>query len=95
MEDEVRRRKLRQADRIWKMLSLIKGEVDEPIGYYVIDKLCDALNLPVPSVKKVAEKLGKNGFAATLTHFNPRALRSNAPSSEVQRSLKEAIGESK
>ena len=95
MENEVHRRKLRQANRIEKMIALTNEEIDAPAGYYVIDKLCDALNLPVPSVKKVAEKLGKNGFTATLTHFNPKALRSNAPSSEVKRLLKEAVKESR
>lgn len=71
------------------MLALISEEINAPLGYYVMDRLCDAFNLPVPSVRKVAENLRKRGFEATLTHFNPKGLRSNAPSSEIVKSLKE------
>ena len=88
MQEEAGRRKFRQSERIGKTLTLIKEENDAPIGYYVIDKLCDALNLPVPSVRKVAENLRKKGFKSTLTQFNPKGLKSNAPSSEMAKLLR-------
>jgi len=88
VQEDARRTKFKRSDRIEKMLALIKEEIDAPVGYYVIDKLCDALNLPVPSVKKVAESLRKRGFGATLTQFNPKGLKSNAPSMEIAKLLR-------
>ena len=78
MQQEAKQRKFRLEERIEKILALIKGEAEAPVTYYVIDKLCDLLALPVPSVKKVAEILRKGGFQASLTHFNSKGIRTNA-----------------
>jgi tRNA (guanine26-N2/guanine27-N2)-dimethyltransferase len=78
MQQEAKQRKFRLEERIGKILALIKGEAEAPVTYYVIDKLCDLLALPVPSVKKVAEILRKGGFQASLTHFNSKGIRTNA-----------------
>jgi tRNA (guanine26-N2/guanine27-N2)-dimethyltransferase len=83
MEQEVQTRRLRLAVRIQKMLRLIKNESDAPATYFVIDDLCDALNLPVPSVKKVIESLERDGFHVTPTHFSTRGVRTDAPASEL------------
>ena len=92
MEEEVKRRRLRLANRIEKTLSLIRSEIDAPITYYVVDKLCDALSLPVPPVKKVAETLKGGGFHALLTHFNTRGIRSDAPANVMKNAVREAVG---
>ena len=78
MQQEAKQRRFRLEERIGKILALIKGEAEAPVTYYVIDKLCDLLALPVPSVKKVAEILRKGGFQASLTHFNSKGMRTNA-----------------
>jgi tRNA (guanine26-N2/guanine27-N2)-dimethyltransferase len=83
MENEAKQRKLGLAQKIQRMLAVIKTEVEAPITYYVVDKLCDSLNLPVPSVKKMVEALTAEGFQASLTHFSSRGLRSNAPASKI------------
>ena len=92
MEEEVKRKRLRFTNRIEKMLSLMRNETDAPITYYVVDKLCDALGLPVPPVKKVAETLRREGFQAFPTHFNPKAIRSDAPANRVKNAVREALG---
>ena len=92
MEEEVKRRRLRLANRIEKTLSLIRSEIDAPITYYVVDKLCDALNLPVPPVKKVSETLKGEGYHALLTHFNTRGIRSDAPANMMKNAVREAVG---
>lgn len=79
MEEDLQMRMLRHKERIRKMLSLMRIEVDGSPSYYVVDRLCDSLNLPVPSVKKVVEILQKNGFRASLTTFNSRGIRSDVP----------------
>jgi len=70
-----------------KILALIKSESEAPITYYVIDKLCDALTLPVPPVKRIAEILKKEGFQASLTHFNSKGIRTNASAMNMKELL--------
>ena len=91
MEEEAKQRKFRLKDRIGKILTLIKSEDEAPITYYVVDKLCDLLALPVPSVKKVVEILRKGGFQASLTHFNSKGIRTNASAMNMRELLRKAV----
>jgi len=87
LENEANQRKLGSERKIQGMLAIMKTEVEAPITYYVVDKLCDCLNLPVPSVKKVIEALNREGYQASPTHFNSRGIRSNAPASRLREIL--------
>lgn len=83
MEEEVEQRPFRLSDRIKRILALTRTESDALVSYYVIDKLCDALSLPVPPAKRVVEALRKEGFQAYRTHFNYKGIRSDAPASKI------------
>jgi tRNA (guanine26-N2/guanine27-N2)-dimethyltransferase len=89
MEQESRKRRLRFGVKIAKMLSLIKSESSAPFTYFVIDKMCDALNLPVPRVKVVIEALRKEGFQAWSTHFTSRGVRSDVSAGRLTEMLRE------
>jgi tRNA (guanine26-N2/guanine27-N2)-dimethyltransferase len=89
IEREIERRKLKSAGKIEKMLTIIETESDSPVGYYVVDEMCDAFGLPVPSIKKVVDGLKKHGFDSGLTHFNVRGIRSEAPARVMLNVLKE------
>jgi tRNA (guanine26-N2/guanine27-N2)-dimethyltransferase len=89
MQEEVKRAMFRLGERISKILSLIKNEAEAPIAYYVLDKLCDRLNLPVPPVKRVMEVLRREGFQASLTHFNSKGVRANASAKKMGEILHE------
>lgn len=91
MENEAEKRKLNFKRRIQKILALIKEEGDAPATYYVLDKLCDEMDLPVPSAKKVLLLLKEKGFQASLTHFNPKGVRSNACAAEMKKLLQMAV----
>jgi len=91
MEEEAKKRKFRLEERLGKILALIKNEVEAPITYYVIDKLCDALNLPVPSVKSVVEALRKEVLQAHLTHFNPKGIKTEASATMMKEILRRAV----
>jgi tRNA (guanine26-N2/guanine27-N2)-dimethyltransferase len=91
MEKEAERRVLKNKGKIWKMLTLIKSETETPITYYVVDKLCDALNIPVPSVKRLVDALRKENFQASLTHFNQKGIRTNGPAMKIKQILHETI----
>ena len=91
MREEAKRRKFRLGERIGKILALIESEVEGPVTYYIIDKLCDALALPAPSVKRVVEILRKRGFQASLTHFNPKGIRTDASAATMTELLREVV----
>jgi tRNA G26 N,N-dimethylase Trm1 len=80
-------RKLKNHNRIFKFLSLIIKEIDAPITYYVADKICDKLNLSVPSLAKITEALRDAGFQTTRTHFNSKAFRANASAQVVKETI--------
>jgi tRNA (guanine26-N2/guanine27-N2)-dimethyltransferase len=89
MEQESRKRRLRFGAKIAKMLSLIKSESGAPFTYFVIDKMCDVLNLPVPRVKVVIEALRREGFQALSTHFSSRGVRSDVSAGRLTEMLRE------
>jgi len=91
MGEEFRQKDFRFEGRIGKILALITSETEAPITYYVVDKLCDALTLPVPPVKKVINAMEKGGFPAFLTHFNPKGVKSNMPAMEIKEILREML----
>lgn len=84
---ESKRKNLRNKTRILGMLSLISREIHAPITYYVIDKLCDKFNLPVPSLSRVIDELTRGGFLAVATHFSSKAVRTNAPAAILKESV--------
>jgi tRNA (guanine26-N2/guanine27-N2)-dimethyltransferase len=84
MERELKERKLKNQKTISKLLSLSKDEAEAPPTYYVTDKVCDKLNLPIPPLVEVINELRRAGFQATPTHFNSRGVRTNAPAKMVR-----------
>ncbi len=84
MESEAEERSLRQGKRIHRLLSRVREEAEAPITYYVIDKVCDQLGLPVPPMSEVLNGLEKVGFRALTTHFHNRGFRTDAPAKGVR-----------
>jgi len=91
MEEEVDKRVFKNGKRIRKILALIKNEVDAPIAYYVLDRLCDELALPVPPVNSFIRALREEGFEAFRTHFNPRGVKTNASAMLIKELLRIVI----
>lgn len=91
MEEEAKQRTFKLGKRIRKTLTLIENETEAPITYYVVDRLCDTLALPVPSIRMVIKALRKEGFQAFLTHFNPKGIRSNVPAMKIKEILHEVV----
>jgi tRNA (guanine26-N2/guanine27-N2)-dimethyltransferase len=84
VKDEAVGRSLRNRARIFQMVSLMIGEEKAPMTYYVVDKLCDKFNLPIPRLSKVMTDLRETGFQAVATHFSSKAVRTDAPADVVK-----------
>jgi len=80
---------LKSNTKITKLLTTLNTETPMPPTYYVIDKLSSKLKLPAPSNQTVIETLKKTGYQATPTHFNPRGIKTNAPTITMHKILKE------
>jgi len=91
MSRELANRDFRLKRFIDKTLNLVKSEVDAPLTYYVVDKISDKLGMPVPSVKRVIERLKEKGFVAVRTHFNMRGIRTDAPAGVVVETVRELV----
>lgn len=91
MVEEIRRKTLGCVKRVMQILRLVEDEMDAPPTYFVLDKICDSLGLPVPSKAKIIEMLKSWGFAATPTHFHPRGIRTSASAAHVKRALLETL----
>jgi len=89
MVKENKVRAFRNSARITKLLSTALVEAGLPATYFVIDKICNKLSLPVPSVALVLKVLHDNGFQAVPTHFNSRGIRTDAPALKVQALVKD------
>jgi tRNA (guanine26-N2/guanine27-N2)-dimethyltransferase len=81
---EFKERTWRNQKLILRLLSLSRDEAEASPTYYVTDKICDKLNLPVPPLIEVVKALREAGFQATLTHFSSRGLRTDAPAKIVK-----------
>ncbi|MFQ6065552.1 MAG: tRNA (guanine(10)-N(2))-dimethyltransferase [Candidatus Bathyarchaeia archaeon] len=84
IERELKGRHLRNMKIILRLLSLSRDEAEASPTYYVTDKICDKLNLPIPPLIEVITKLRKAGFQAAPTHFNTRGIRTDAPAKVVR-----------
>ncbi|KPV63066.1 MAG: tRNA (guanine(26)-N(2))-dimethyltransferase [Candidatus Bathyarchaeota archaeon BA2] len=84
MKREADGRRLKQGKRVLRLLSLVQGEAEASVTYYVVDRICDKLNLPVPPLVEVVSGIRKAGFQATQTHFNSRGVRTEAPANVVK-----------
>ncbi|MEM2281773.1 MAG: tRNA (guanine(10)-N(2))-dimethyltransferase [Candidatus Bathyarchaeia archaeon] len=90
MEKEAQKRLFKLKKRVEKILASVKTEVSAPPTYYVLDKVCGKMRLPVPPVKTILEALKDRGFKAHLTHFNSRGIKTNAPAAEVLALIRQA-----
>jgi len=91
MAEENRKAAFKNNSKITKLLTKIKNEATALPTYYVIDKLSQKLNLSAPSNQAFISALRDAGFEAVQTHFNPRGIKTNAPSLALQRVLREIV----
>lgn len=76
-----------------RIVSLLKGEASAPITYYVIDKICDEMNIPTPPLKEVISRLLSENYKAMRTHFHAKGVKTDAPAATVIKAVEEAARE--
>lgn len=89
MEKEIVHRRLGDRKRAMSLLFLVMEESEGPTTYYVVDKICDKLSLPVPPLKVVINRIRQAGFKAFPTHFSKTGFKTDAPAKAVTDTVKE------
>ncbi len=87
IRDEIGERELHNRRMIHQMMVLIVEEAKAPVTYYVVDKICDKFNLPIPSLSKIFAELRGLGFKAVATHFSSRAVRTDASATVLRETV--------
>ncbi|MEM1642804.1 MAG: tRNA (guanine(26)-N(2))-dimethyltransferase [Desulfurococcaceae archaeon] len=65
---------------------LIEYEINTP--YYRLDKLCKVAEVNMPQRSRIVEALKELGYKASVTHFDSRGIRNNAPLYKILSTLK-------
>ncbi|MHA1677700.1 MAG: tRNA (guanine(10)-N(2))-dimethyltransferase [Promethearchaeota archaeon] len=74
--------------RLEKILRYMLEEINMPISYYNIHKLSKELNLKaVPKISHVIERINKEGFKASRTHFDFLSIKTTADKDSIIRIL--------
>jgi tRNA (guanine26-N2/guanine27-N2)-dimethyltransferase len=71
-----------------RRLQLLREEAAAPALYYTIDEFTRSLKTSAPKMERLLERLRKEGFVATRTHFTPRGFKTDAPPSAVREALR-------
>jgi tRNA (guanine26-N2/guanine27-N2)-dimethyltransferase len=91
VQDEAARKRTGNVNRIMKTLTLIKDESDAPPTYFVIDHICDKLNIAIPPLAKVIRNLRNDNYKVWPTHFHTRGLKTDAAAKTVLEAVKNAL----
>jgi tRNA (guanine26-N2/guanine27-N2)-dimethyltransferase len=73
----------KKSNRLSKILSLIKDEVEAPPTYYTVDSICHRLHKAPPSPNRVIEELKSQNYSATKTHFDGGGFKTNATIKDI------------
>jgi tRNA (guanine26-N2/guanine27-N2)-dimethyltransferase len=77
--------------RIDKILNFVLEEINMPISYFNIHKLCQTLNLQeVPKMDDVIELLKEKGYTASRTHFDFTSIKTNMDLELIKKILLES-----
>ncbi|MHA1490803.1 MAG: tRNA (guanine(10)-N(2))-dimethyltransferase [Promethearchaeota archaeon] len=75
--------------RINKVLNFALDELNMPVSYYNIHKLCQNLKLQnIPKIVVLLNSIKQKGFVASRTHFDPLAIKTNMDIDSIKQFLK-------
>jgi len=91
VENEVSQKRTGDENLIRKTVNLVKEESVAPPTFFVVDYICDKLNIPIPPPAKVIQRLRENNFKVWLTHFHTRGFKTDASAKTVLEAVKKAL----
>lgn len=79
-----------------KVLKLLKRCLEEskmPATFYDLHGICKKLKISAPSILDVMESLEADDFLVSRTHYNPTAIKTNAPLTKIEEVISRLIME--
>lgn len=71
-----------------KLLATVLSEADGEPFYYDLHEMASRRKMGIAGVEKAIERLKKEGFAASRTHFATTAIRTNATAGQIEAAMK-------
>jgi len=84
MIKESENKKLNSKKELLKLLNSCHGEANAPITYYNMHHLCRVLKISAPKLDLIFDQLKKEGFIAIKSHYNPLAIKTDAPIEKIK-----------
>ncbi len=72
-----------------KFVELATDEDLFPPYFYSLPKIADSLDCTYPAPRKIQNRLSEMGFRSSRTHFDPQALKTDAPIQTIKEILRE------
>ncbi|WEU40741.1 MAG: tRNA (guanine(10)-N(2))-dimethyltransferase [Candidatus Odinarchaeum yellowstonii] len=79
--------------RLTNILNTLILENNMPPFYYDIHVLCDLMQLKVPKIDALIDKISINGFKAGRTHFSTKSVKTDAPVDVLKQILRSLSSE--
>ncbi len=88
---EITHKPLGTKRRLTRLIKCLLEELDGPPTYFDLHKLCDKLEIPIPSFNDVVRILRAKGQFCSRTHFSPYAIRTSASVQVLHQTLLQII----
>lgn len=85
MLEMLKKRNYSERKKIEKMLLPLKEEIGLPPFFFDLHEIAGKLVTHAPKTAEVVEKLKKEGFEASFTHYSPVGVRTDAPLEEINK----------
>ncbi len=81
-------KQLKTKNSLWKLLDLLEEEADANMFFYTTDTIASSLKRSQPKMKTIFKEIRKKGYEVTLTHFDLKGFKTNAPINEIEKVFK-------
>ena len=77
-------KQLNTKNMLWKLLDLLEEEAGAPGFFYTTDDIASLLRISPPKMSTIFEKLKKDGYEVSRTHFSSTGFKTNAPKKKIE-----------
>jgi len=89
MLEKIKKISIQWERRLENIIRSVQAEIGYPPTFIQIDEISSHLHIGSQNLKTLLIKLEAVGYKATMTHFNPRGIKTNATVSQLANVLKD------
>lgn len=84
-------KEIKTKKKVLKLLNQCLEESKMPATFYDLHGVCKKLKISAPPILDVMESLEAENFLVSRTHYNPTAIKTNAPLNKIEEVIKRLI----